>query len=168
MTPIERSLVERKLGRIAERLAYLETVAAEGWERYRDGFERRKAAEKVIQELIEAALDVNSHLLVELGHGAPEPPRPPVRQHRRSPRVRCHRVRSGAVPALRGRRQADDRGCFLTASMARGTVSLGLTLYQASTILPFSSMRNDERMMPIDFRPRNDFSPHAPYASATR
>ena len=32
-------------------------------------------------------------------------------------------------------------------------VSLGLTLYQASATLPFSSMRKAERMMPMYVRP---------------
>lgn len=71
MSPVERSLVERKLGQIAERLAYLERYVREGWEPYRTQFERRKAAEKLLQEVIEAAIDVNTHLLVELGRGAP-------------------------------------------------------------------------------------------------
>jgi uncharacterized protein YutE (UPF0331/DUF86 family) len=46
-------------------------VTAEGWEPYRASFERRKAAEKLLQELIEAAIDVNTHALVEMGAGAP-------------------------------------------------------------------------------------------------
>jgi uncharacterized protein YutE (UPF0331/DUF86 family) len=71
MSPIERALVERKLGQIAERLAHLERYFSEGWEAYRASFERRKAAEKLVQEVIEAAIDVNSHLLVELGKGVP-------------------------------------------------------------------------------------------------
>jgi uncharacterized protein YutE (UPF0331/DUF86 family) len=71
MGPVERALVERKLGQIAERLAHLERYSREGWEAYRSSFERRKAAEKLLQETIEAAIDVNSHLLVELGKSAP-------------------------------------------------------------------------------------------------
>ena len=71
MSPVERALVERKLGQLAERLAHLERYSREGWEAYAANFERRKAAEKLLQESIEAAIDVNSHLLVELGHGVP-------------------------------------------------------------------------------------------------
>ena len=41
-------------------------------------------------------------------------------------------------------------------------VSFGLILGQASSILPFSSTRNAERMMPMYFLPYIDFSPHAP------
>lgn len=71
MSPIERSLIERKLGQVAERLSHLERYAREGWEPYRTNLERRKAAEKLLQEVIEAAIDVNTHVLVELGQTAP-------------------------------------------------------------------------------------------------
>lgn len=71
MSPVERDLIERKLGQVVERLTHLERYAHEGWEAYRANFERRKAAEKLLQEGIEAALDVNTHVLVERGHGVP-------------------------------------------------------------------------------------------------
>jgi uncharacterized protein YutE (UPF0331/DUF86 family) len=71
MSPVERALVERKLGQLAERLRHLEAYSRDGWEAYRRNFERRKASEKLLQESIEAAIDVNTHLLVELGHGVP-------------------------------------------------------------------------------------------------
>jgi len=72
MSPVERGVIERKLGQIAERLSHLERYAAAGWEPYRASFERRKATEKLLQELIEAAIDVNTHVLVELGVGVPQ------------------------------------------------------------------------------------------------
>ena len=71
MTPVDIALLERKLGQIADRLDHLARFRSDGWEVYRESFERRKATEKILQELIEAAIDVNSHLLVELGQGAP-------------------------------------------------------------------------------------------------
>lgn len=71
MSPLERDLIERKLGQIVERLAHLERWAREGWEAYCASFERRKATEKLLQEVIEGAIDLNSHVLVELGKGAP-------------------------------------------------------------------------------------------------
>jgi uncharacterized protein YutE (UPF0331/DUF86 family) len=72
MSPVERSLIERKLGQIAERLSHIERYVAEGFDRYAAQFERRKAAEKILQETIEAAIDVNTHVLVELGGIAPQ------------------------------------------------------------------------------------------------
>ena len=71
MSPIERSLIERKLGQMTERLAYIERYVADGFEVYAGQFERRKAAEKILQEIIEAAIDVNAHILVELAGIAP-------------------------------------------------------------------------------------------------
>ena len=47
-----------------------------------------------------------------------------------------------------------------SASMAFGTVSVGTTLYQACSIFPSSSIRNDERKMP--FQPGPNGSPHTP------
>ena len=41
------------------------------------------------------------------------------------------------------------RASSSSASCALGTVSSGFTLYQARWITPFSSMRNDDRMMPL-------------------
>ncbi len=49
-----------------------------------------------------------------------------------------------------------------SASFAFGTVSSGFTPYQARAIWPFSSMRNDERMIPIEVLPNDVFSPHTP------
>ena len=71
MSPVERSLIERKLGEIAERLSHLDRYVREGWDPYRTSLERRKAAEKLLQEVIEAAIDVNTHVLVELGRSVP-------------------------------------------------------------------------------------------------
>lgn len=71
MSPVEQALIERKLGQIVERLSHLDRYAREGWAVYRGNFERRKAAEKLLQETIEAAIDVNTHLLVESGKATP-------------------------------------------------------------------------------------------------
>ena len=60
------------------------------------------------------------------------------------------------------RRSADYR-----ASMARGTVSSGFTLYQACMTFASSSIRKEDRIIPSYFLPYIDFSPQAPYAFAT-
>jgi len=64
------------------------------------------------------------------------------------------------IPAFAGMTRVC-RGYF-SAARASGTVSAGDTLYQAPATLPFSSIRNDERMMPKYFLPYIDFSPHTP------
>ena len=71
MSPVERSLIERKLGQIVERLAHVQRYVSEGFGPYAAQFERRKAAEKILQEMIEAAIDFNAHVLVALAATAP-------------------------------------------------------------------------------------------------
>lgn len=71
MSPVERSLIERKLGQIVERLAHVQRYVSEGFDAYAGQFERRKAAEKILQEMIEAAIDINTHALVALAATAP-------------------------------------------------------------------------------------------------
>jgi hypothetical protein len=48
------------------------------------------------------------------------------------------------------------------AARAFGTVSFGLTLYQAPSIRPSAPIRKDDRMMPTEVFPYEVFSPHAP------
>ncbi|CAE6797958.1 type VII toxin-antitoxin system HepT family RNase toxin [Nitrospira defluvii] len=72
MTPSDPSVLRRKLVVIVENLTALEPVAAMTPERYRDNLFTRKGTERLLQELIEAAIDLNTHILVQDGHGAPD------------------------------------------------------------------------------------------------
>ena len=72
MSPVDQQLVERKLQRIAENLTELEKVHRQGWNHYQSTKLVRKGTEKYIQETVEAASDINSHILVEKGLGVPE------------------------------------------------------------------------------------------------
>ena len=65
MTAADRSVVEKKLLQITERIERLRLYLSEGWDRYTDDFERKKTTEKLLQEMIEAAIDVNTHVSVE-------------------------------------------------------------------------------------------------------
>lgn len=70
MTEADRGLVRRKLAVIARNLEDLGSVA--GWsvaELVADRF-RHKGTERLLQEVIEAAVDVNLHLLRVLGREA--------------------------------------------------------------------------------------------------
>lgn len=71
MSPVEQSLIERKLLQIAERLSRLERYHADGWSQYESNFERRKTSEKLLQEVIEAAIDTNTHICTEQGGSIP-------------------------------------------------------------------------------------------------
>ena len=72
MTQIDRDVVLRKLERIAEDIRLLEPFRGMTLEVYRADVYRRKAVERLLQEVIEAAVDINSHLIVGSGRPAPD------------------------------------------------------------------------------------------------
>src|SRR5438270_128618 len=78
--------------------------------------------------------------------------------------TRRHRERAGDREAFGVREEPEQllRGPVhpTRASMAFGTVSVGDTLYQACSIFPSSSIRNEERNTP--FQPGPNGSPHTP------
>ena len=72
MKPVEVEVVRRKLATIVEDLRALEPVRMMSKENYIEEFYKRKATERLLQELIEAAIDINVHLILEAGHAAPD------------------------------------------------------------------------------------------------
>jgi len=72
MSPVDAALVRRKLARIAASLDALGPLAQLTLPEYRARLYERKAAERFLQEGIEAALDVNAHLIAELGAEVPD------------------------------------------------------------------------------------------------
>lgn len=72
MSPLDVAVVRRKLQVILRNLRQLEDIRAIGFERYCQGWLERKAAERLLQELVEAATDINVHMLSSLDHGVPE------------------------------------------------------------------------------------------------
>ena len=72
MSPVEVEVVRRKLATIVGDLKALGPIGVMGKENYIEDFYKRKATERLLQELIEAAIDINVHLIVEAGHTAPD------------------------------------------------------------------------------------------------
>lgn len=72
MTPVDKDIVRRKLAIIVENLRALEPIGEMTRERYLQDVYKRKAAERLLQELIEAAIDTNTYLLVQAGSGVPD------------------------------------------------------------------------------------------------
>ena len=72
MTPVDAAVVRRKLVHIASCLDALRPLARLSIENYRARLYERKAAERLLQEAIEAALDVNAHLIAEAGAAVPD------------------------------------------------------------------------------------------------
>jgi uncharacterized protein YutE (UPF0331/DUF86 family) len=72
MSPIDAAVVRRKLGHIITSLELLAPMRTISLDEYRRRVWERKGVERVLQEAIEAALDVNAHLISELGHDVPD------------------------------------------------------------------------------------------------
>ena len=72
MSPIDAAIVRRKLGHIMTSLELLGPMRGIPLQEYRGRVWERKGVERVLQEAIEAALDVNAHLIAELGHDVPD------------------------------------------------------------------------------------------------
>lgn len=72
MTPVDPAVVRRKLNVITANLQVLEQVATIDLAIYRTEIFTRKGTERLLQELIEAALDLNLHLLAQTVHKLPD------------------------------------------------------------------------------------------------
>jgi uncharacterized protein YutE (UPF0331/DUF86 family) len=72
LTPIDSNLVQKKLAIIIENLKALELIQSIPPEEYSKDIYKRKATERMLQELIEAAIDVNFHIIVESDKTPPD------------------------------------------------------------------------------------------------
>lgn len=72
MSPVDAAVIRRKLARILASLDALRPISRLSVEEYRARLYERKAAERLLQEAIEAALDINAHLVAEFGSEVPE------------------------------------------------------------------------------------------------
>lgn len=72
MNPVEKEIVRRKLAIIIENLKALEPIKGIRREEYIEDIYKRKATERLLQELIEAAIDINTHIIVETGNMVPD------------------------------------------------------------------------------------------------
>lgn len=72
VNPIDKEIIRRKLAVIVENLNTLEPIGQITLEKYIEDVYKRKATERLLQELIEAAIDINTHMIVETGHIAPD------------------------------------------------------------------------------------------------
>jgi len=72
MSLLDKETIHRKLAVILENLQALQPILQMSREEYIADLYRRKATERLLQELIEAAIDINIHLIVQTGHPAPD------------------------------------------------------------------------------------------------
>ncbi|HLA47809.1 MAG TPA: HepT-like ribonuclease domain-containing protein [Nitrospinota bacterium] len=72
MSPVEKDIVRKKLAVIIDNLKALEPIKGMSRADYIEDIYKRKAAERLLQELIEAAIDINTHIIVQIGNPAPD------------------------------------------------------------------------------------------------
>ena len=72
MTPVHPEIIQRKLGIIVDNLQALLSIKGMPLDAYRKDLFRRKGTERLLQELIESAIDINTHLIIQKGYDAPE------------------------------------------------------------------------------------------------
>src|SRR5258708_555709 len=65
MSPVQKAVVERKLDSIRTNLADIQTIVDKGEESYVKNGLDRKVVERSLQLVIEAAVDINLHILKE-------------------------------------------------------------------------------------------------------
>lgn len=71
MTPIDIDIIRRKLSTIIENLDLLRPIGSLSFSDYQEDTYRRKATERLLQIIVEAAVDVCAHALVGTGYPAP-------------------------------------------------------------------------------------------------
>ena len=71
VSPIEIEIIKRKLAVIIENLKALEPIKNMKRNEYEGDLYKRKATERLLQELIEAAVDINTHIIIETGNPVP-------------------------------------------------------------------------------------------------
>jgi uncharacterized protein YutE (UPF0331/DUF86 family) len=72
MSPLEKEIIQRKITIIIENLNALETIKDMSKREYVADLFKRKATERLLQELIEAAIDINIHIISATGHTSPD------------------------------------------------------------------------------------------------
>ncbi len=72
MSPVDKAIIRRKLAVIIENLNALGPISGMMREEYIRDVYKRKATERLLQELIEAAIDINIHMIVQTGNIAPD------------------------------------------------------------------------------------------------
>ncbi|OGL43950.1 MAG: hypothetical protein A2W05_08230 [Candidatus Schekmanbacteria bacterium RBG_16_38_10] len=72
MSPLEKEVIRKKIAIIIENLKLLNPITDLTNEEYLKDVYKRKATERLLQELIEAAIDINTHIIVQTGSKVPD------------------------------------------------------------------------------------------------
>ena len=72
MSPFDIDIIRAKMAIILENLKALEPIREMDQDEYLRDLYKRKATERLLQELIEAAIDINTHMVVGSGYAPPD------------------------------------------------------------------------------------------------
>ncbi len=72
MSPLEKEVIRRKIAVIIENLNLLKPIKNMTQVEYIDDIYKRKATERLLQELIEAAIDINTHIITQTKNMVPD------------------------------------------------------------------------------------------------
>ena len=72
MSPIEAEIIRKKLSIIVENLSALEPIGKMTSKEYIQDLYKTKATERLLQELIEAAIDINTYVIVQTKNKVPD------------------------------------------------------------------------------------------------
>jgi uncharacterized protein YutE (UPF0331/DUF86 family) len=72
MSPLDIDIIRAKIAIILDNLKALEPINEMTRDEYLRDLYKRKATERLLQELIEAAIDINTHIVVGSGYAPPD------------------------------------------------------------------------------------------------
>jgi len=72
VSPLDKAIITKKLSVMVESLKALEPIMTMPLKDYRQDVYKRKATERLLQEVIEAAIDINTHIITSSGHTPPD------------------------------------------------------------------------------------------------
>jgi uncharacterized protein YutE (UPF0331/DUF86 family) len=72
VSPVDRDILRSKIAIMVRNLKALEEISERTAEEYERDLFLRKATERLLQELIEAAIDINTHVIVQSGGLVPD------------------------------------------------------------------------------------------------
>jgi uncharacterized protein YutE (UPF0331/DUF86 family) len=72
MSPFDTDIIRAKIAIIQDNLKALEPIKEMSRDEYLRDLYKRKATERLLQELIEAAIDINTHIVVGSGYAPPD------------------------------------------------------------------------------------------------
>lgn len=71
MSPLDKDIIRKKLALMIESLNALKPIKNLRKNEYIKDMYKRKATERLLQKLVEAAIDINTHIIIQTGNAAP-------------------------------------------------------------------------------------------------